>query len=158
MNGLDVILFTPRALQMIALAHKEADDIGHFHIGPEHLLLGLLKLGQGCARNVLKRRGVDLENVRQEVEAEIRSHAGEETVRGNNRYTPRAKALIGAADREAEALNHRFVGTEHLLLGLLQQKDGVAAGVLKELAGDVECWCQEVLMELDPGYQPNPGR
>ena len=149
--------FTPRAQQVLALARKEADRFSHNFVGTEHLLLGLIKLGQGVAVNVLQRMGLDLDNVRQEVEKEVRSNGGEGKVSGNIPYTPRVKKVLALAAREAKALNHTYVGTEHILLGLLREGDGVAAKVLKNLDVDIEACRQEILKELDPGFQQNEG-
>ncbi len=149
--------FTPRAQQVLALARKEADRFGHNFVGTEHLLLGLIKLGQGVAVNVLQRMGLDLENVRHEVEKEVRSNGGETKSGGSPNYTPRVKKVLALAAREAKALNHTYVGTEHILLGLLREGDGVAAKVLKNLDVDIEACRQEVLKELDPGFQQNEG-
>ena len=148
--------FTPRAQQVLALARKEADRFGHNFVGTEHLLLGLIKLGQGVAVNVLQRMGLDLEMVRQEVEKEVRGGA-EGKVSGNIPYTPRVKKVLSLAAKEAKALNHTYVGTEHILLGLLREGDGVAAKVLKNLDVDIEQCRQEILKELDPGFQQNEG-
>ena len=148
--------FTPRAQQVLALARKEADRFNHNFVGTEHLLLGLIKLGQGVAVNVLQRMGLDLENVRQEVEKEVRG-GGEGKVSGNIPYTPRVKKVLSLAAKEAKALNHTYVGTEHILLGLLREGDGVAAKVLKNLDVDIELCRQEILKELDPGFQQNEG-
>jgi len=127
--------FTPRAQQVLALARKEADRFNHNYVGTEHLLLGLIKLGQGVAVNVLQKMGLDLETVRQEVEKEVRS--GEQKVTGNIPYTPRVKKVLSLANKEAKALTHMYVGTEHILLGLLREGDGVAARVLKNLDVDI---------------------
>jgi len=148
--------FTPRAQQVLALARKEADRFNHNFVGTEHLLLGLIKLGQGVAVNVLQRMGLDLDNVRQEVEKEVRG-GGEGKVSGNSPYTPRVKKGVELAAKEAKALSHTYVGTEHILLGLLREGDGVAAKVLKNLDVDIELCRQEILKELDPGFQQNEG-
>jgi len=148
--------FTPRAQQVLALARKEADRFNHNFVGTEHLLLGLIKLGQGVAVNVLQRMGLDLENVRQEVEKEVRG-GGETKASGNIPYTPRVKKVLSLAAKEAKALSHTYVGTEHILLGLLREGDGVAAKVLKNLDVDIELCRQEILKELDPGFQQNEG-
>ena len=148
--------FTPRAQQVLALARKEADRFNHNFVGTEHLLLGLIKLGQGVAVNVLQRMGLDLDNVRHEVEKEVRG-GGEGKVSGNIPYTPRVKKVLSLAAKEAKALSHTYVGTEHILLGLLREGDGVAAKVLKNLDVDIELCRQEILKELDPGFQQNEG-
>jgi ATP-dependent Clp protease ATP-binding subunit ClpC len=145
--------FTPRAQQVLALARKEADRFNHNYVGTEHLLLGLIKLGQGVAVNVLQKLGLDLETVRMEVEKQVGS--GPETkMVGNIPYTPRVKKVLALAGKEAKALNHSYVGTEHILLGLLREGEGVAARVLKNLEVDIERTRNEILKELDPNFAP----
>jgi ATP-dependent Clp protease ATP-binding subunit ClpC len=145
--------FTPRAQQVLALARKEADRFNHNYVGTEHLLLGLIKLGQGVAVNVLQKMGLDLETVRMEVEKQVGS--GPETkMVGNIPYTPRVKKVLALAGKEAKALNHSYVGTEHILLGLLREGEGVAARVLKSLEVDIERTRNEILKELDPNFMP----
>ncbi len=143
--------FTPRAQQVLALARKEADRFNHNFVGTEHLLLGLIKLGQGVAVNVLQKLGLDLETVRLEVEKQVGSGPDQKMI-GNIPYTPRVKKVLSLAAREAKALNHTYVGTEHILLGLLREGDGVAARVLKNLDVDIEQARQEILKELDPNF------
>src|SRR5437762_317323 len=148
--------FTPRAQQVLALARKEADRFNHNYVGTEHLLLGLIKLGQGVAVNVLQKMGLDLETVRMEVEKQVGS--GPETkIVGNIPYTPRVKKVLALAGKEAKALNHSYVGTEHILLGLLREGEGVAARVLKSLEIDIERTRNEILKELDPNFTPPEG-
>ncbi len=145
--------FTPRAQQVLALARKEADRFNHNYVGTEHLLLGLIKLGQGVAVNVLQKMGLDLETVRMEVEKQVGS--GPETkMVGNIPYTPRVKKVLALAGKEAKQLNHSYVGTEHILLGLLREGEGVAARVLKNLEVDIERTRNEILKELDPNFTP----
>src|ERR671927_418248 len=145
--------FTPRAQQVLQLARKEADRFNHNYVGTEHLLLGLIKLGQGVAVNVLQKMGLDLETVRMEVEKQVGS--GPETkMVGNIPYTPRVKKVLALAGKEAKALNHSYVGTEHILLGLLREGEGVAARVLKSLEVDIERTRNEILKELDPNFTP----
>jgi ATP-dependent Clp protease ATP-binding subunit ClpC len=143
--------FTPRAQQVLALARKEADRFNHNFVGTEHLLLGLIKLGQGVAVNVLQRLGMDLETVRMEVEKQVGTGPDQKQV-GNIPYTPRVKKVLNLAAKEAKALNHTYVGTEHILLGLLREGEGVAARVLKNLDVDIEQARQEILKELDPNF------
>src|SRR5580693_5479916 len=145
--------FTPRAQQVIALARKEADRFNHNFVGTEHLLLGLIKLGQGVAVNVLQKLGLDLETVRMEVEKQVGTGPDQKMI-GNIPYTPRVKKVLALAAKEARALNHTYVGTEHILLGLLREGDGVAARVLKNLDIDIEQTRQEILKELDPNFTP----
>jgi ATP-dependent Clp protease ATP-binding subunit ClpC len=122
-------------------------------VGTEHLLLGLIKLGQGVAINVLAKMGLDLETVRMEVEKQVGS--GPETkMVGNIPYTPRVKKVLALAGKEAKALGHSYVGTEHVLLGLLREGDGVAAKVLKNLDVDIERTRNEILRELNPNFTP----
>ena len=112
--------FTPRAQQVLALARKEADRFNHNFVGTEHLLLGLIKLGQGVAVNVLQKLGLDLETVRLEVEKQVGT-GPDQKMMGNIPYTPRVKKVLALAQKEAKALNHTYVGTEHILLGLLRE-------------------------------------
>lgn len=146
--------FTPRAQQVLALARKEADRFNHSYVGTEHLLLGLIKLGQGVAVNVLERMGLELEAVRMEVEKEVGSGPPQKSP-GNIPYTPRVKKVLALANKEAKALNHSYVGTEHLLLGLLREGEGVAARVLKRLDVDIQRTRNEVLAEIDPNFSPD---
>jgi ATP-dependent Clp protease ATP-binding subunit ClpC len=148
--------FTPRAQQVLALARKEADRLNHNFLGTEHLLLGLIKLGQGVAVNVLQKMGLDLETVRMEVEKQVGTGPDQKMI-GNIPYTPRVKKVIALAQKEARNLNHTYVGTEHLLLGLLREGDGVAAKVLRALDVDIEQCRQEILKELDPNFAAQAG-
>ena len=143
--------FTPRAQQVLALARKEADRFNHNYVGTEHLLLGLIKLGQGVAVNVLQKMNLDLETVRMEVEKQV-GNGPETKMVGNIPYTPRVKKVLALAGKEAKALNHSYVGTEHILLGLLREGEGVAARVLKNLEVDIERTRNEILRELDPNF------
>ena len=146
--------FTPRAQQVLALSRKEADRFNHNYVGTEHLLLGLIKLGQGVAVNVLQKMGLDLETVRQEVEKQVGS-GQENKMAGNIPYTPRVKKVLALAGKEAKALQHSYVGTEHILLGLLREGEGVAAQVLRNLEVDLDRTRNEVLKELDPNFTPS---
>ncbi|MGA0853689.1 MAG: ATP-dependent Clp protease ATP-binding subunit [Luteolibacter sp.] len=146
--------FTPRAQQVLALARKEADRFNHSYVGTEHLLLGLIKLGQGVAVNVLERMGLELDTVRMEVEKEVGSGPPQKSP-GNIPYTPRVKKVLALANKEAKALNHSYVGTEHLLLGLLREGEGVAARVLRRLDVDIQRTRNEILAEIDPNFSPD---
>lgn len=146
--------FTPRAQQVLALARKEADRFNHAYVGTEHLLLGLIKLGQGVAVNVLERMGLELDAVRMEVEKEVGSGPPQKSP-GNIPYTPRVKKVLALANKEAKTLNHSYVGTEHLLLGLLREGEGVAARVLKRLDVDIQRTRNEILAEIDPNFSPD---
>src|SRR6202142_2041506 len=152
--------FTPRAQQVLQLARKEADRFNHGYVGTEHILLGIIALGQGVAVNVLQRMGINLEAVRIEVEKAVGVGPETKTV-GNLPFTPRVKKVLALAGSEARALNHAYVGTEHILLGLLREGEGVAARVLKSLDVDIERTRNEILRELDPqfsgGSEGGPG-
>jgi len=143
--------FTPRAQQVLALARKEADRFHHNYVGTEHILLGLIKLGQGVAVSVLQKMGLDLGTVRNAVEKQV-GMGPEGKPTGNIPYTPRVKKVLALAGKEAKALNHSYVGTEHILLGLLREGEGVAARVLKSLEIDIERTRNEILSELDPQF------
>jgi len=143
--------FTPRAQQVLALARKEADRFHHNYVGTEHLLLGLINLGQGVAVNVLQKMGLDLVTVRSAVEKQV-GMGQEAKPSGNIPFTPRVKKVLALASKEAKNLNHSYVGTEHILLGLLREGEGVAAQVLKSLDVDIERTRNEILSELDPNY------
>src|ERR1035441_6627004 len=145
--------FTPRAQQALSLARQEADRFNHNFVGTEHLLLGLIKLGQGVAVNVLQKLGLDLETVRMAVEKAVGT-GPDQKMTGNIPYTPLVKKALALAAQEAKNLNHTYVGTEHILLGLLREGDGVAARVLKDLDVDIEQTRQEILKELDPNFAP----
>ena len=121
--------FTERARKVLTLSQEEAQRFNHNYIGTEHILLGLIKEGDGVAVKVLTGLGVELEKIRQAVEASI--GRGESTVSGEIGLTPRAKRVIELAVDEARRLHHNYIGTEHLLLGLLREGEGVAAGVLE---------------------------
>ena len=129
--------FTPRAKQVIALAHKEAERLNHNFIGTEHILLGLIKLGQGVATNVLKYLGLNLENVRMEVDKQVGIQS-DPKITGRIPFTPRTKRVLEMAKKEAKLLNHGYVSTEHILLGLLHESEGVAGRVFKHFNLDIE--------------------
>jgi ATP-dependent Clp protease ATP-binding subunit ClpC len=145
--------FTPRAQQVLVLARKEAERFNHNYVGTEHLLLGLIKLGQGVAVNVLQKMGLDLETVRLEVEKHVGSYP-ETNMVGSIPYTPRVKKVLALAGKEAKALNHSYVGTEHILLGLLREGEGVAARVLQSLEINPARTRNEILKELNPNFVP----
>lgn len=140
--------FTNRAKQVIKLAKKEAQRLNHNYLGTEHVLLGLLKLGQGVAVNVLRNLNIDFETVRAEVEKLV-GYGPEIQVYGDPALTGKVKKVFEFANEEAANLNHNYVGTEHLLLGLLRQTDGVAAQVLENLNVNLKEVRKEVLKELE---------
>ena len=150
--------FTPRAQQVLALARKEADRFNHNFVGTEHVLLGIIRLGQGTAFTVLGKMGLDLESVRREVEIQVGPGPDERLQGIVPPYTPRVKKVLALAAKEARALKHTYVGTEHLLLGLLREGDGVAARVLKSFKVDTDVTRQNILRELDPNYGRNLDR
>src|SRR4051794_10591324 len=140
--------FTNRAKQVIKLAKKEAQRLNHNYLGTEHVLLGLLKLGQGVAVNVLRNLNIDFETVRTEVEKLV-GYGPEIQVYGDPALTGKVKKVLEYASEEAASLNHNYVGTEHLLLGLLRQTDGAAAQALENLNVDLKGVRKEVLKELE---------
>lgn len=140
--------FTNRAKQVIKLAKKEAQRLNHNYLGTEHVLLGLLKLGQGIAVNVLRNLNLDYETIRTEVER-IVGFGPEIQVYGDPALTGKVKKVFEFANEEASNLNHNYVGTEHLLLALLRQTDGVAAQVLENLNVNLKEIRKEVLKELE---------
>ena len=141
---------TDRARKVMALANQEAQRFNHEYIGTEHILLGLVKEGSGVGANVLKNLDIDLRKVRLEVEKLVKS-GPEMVTMGKLPQTPRAKKVIEYAIEEARNLNHNYVGTEHLLLGLLREHDGVAAQVLMNLGLKLEEVREEVLNLLGAG-------
>ena len=140
--------FTNRAKQVIKLAKKEAQRMNHNYLGTEHILLGLLKLGQGIAVNVLRSMTIDYDIVRHEVERLV-GFGPEIQLYGDPALTGKVKKVIEFANEEAIILNHNYVGTEHLLLGLLRQPDGVAAQVLENLNVNLKEARKEILKELE---------
>jgi ATP-dependent Clp protease ATP-binding subunit ClpA len=145
--------FTPRAQQVFVLAQREAKRLHHNFIGTEHVLLGLIALGQGVALNVLEALGLNLENVRSEVEKQA-GRGSEAVYAGKIPFTPSVKKVLAYAREEATALYHTYVGTEHLLLGLLRDREGIAAQVLKNFNIDLELIRMSILKELDPNLIP----
>ena len=144
--------FTDRARKVMQLANQEAQRFNHEYIGTEHILLGLVKEGSGVAANVLKNLDVDLRKIRIEVEKIVQTGPDMVTM-GKLPQTPRAKKVIEYAMDEARNLNHNYVGTEHLLLGLLREQEGVAAQVLMNLGLKLEDVRDEVLNLLGHGME-----
>jgi ATP-dependent Clp protease ATP-binding subunit ClpC len=139
--------FTPRAQHVLALARKEADRLHHNYVGTEHILLGLIKLGEGGAVSVFQKMGLDLETVRAAVKKQV-GVGQERKPPGTMPFSPRLKKVLALAGNEASTLNHSNVGTEHILLGLLRGGEGVSTRVLKSLDVDVEQTRKEVLATL----------
>src|SRR5450432_824060 len=128
--------FTERARRSIVLAQEEAQRLGNNYIGTEHILLGIISEGESLAAKVLETLGVNLAKVRAEVEAIV--GRGGQTVQQEMVFTPRAKRVIELAFEEARQLNHNYIGTEHLLLGLIREGEGVAARVLTNLGAETQ--------------------
>ncbi|MBN2020988.1 MAG: ATP-dependent Clp protease ATP-binding subunit [Sedimentisphaerales bacterium] len=146
--------FTDRARKVMALANQEAQRFNHEYIGTEHILLGLVKEGSGVGATVLKNLDVDIKKLRLEVEKLVKSGPDMVTM-GKLPHTPRAKKVIEFAIEEARSLNHNYVGTEHLLLGLLRESEGIAAQVMMNLGLRLEDVRQEVLNLLGAGVDTN---
>lgn len=142
--------FTPRAAQALRLAREEAQHMRHAFVGTEHVLLGLIRLGQGVAVNVLVALGVDLETVRSQVETSVPT--GTRETSGPIDFTPKVKRVLALAGEERKALKHTYLGTEHILLGLLREGEGVGGLVLRNLGVNVEATREQILRELDPNY------
>lgn len=138
---------TPRGQQVLALARMEAHRFNHNFVGTEHLLLGIIKLGQGEAVKVLQKLGLDFDTVRLEVEKQVGTGPDQKAM-GNIPYTPRFKKVLSLANEQARALRHTYVGAEHLLLAIFLEVDGPAVKVLKSLAVDIERAREEILTAL----------
>ena len=146
--------FTPRAKNVLVLAQKEAERFNHDYVGSEHLLLGLIALGEGVAVAVLRSMGLNLDKLR--IEVEKQSGVGGPTKQeGLPPFTPRLKKIIILAATEAKAMNYNFIGTEHLLLALLREGESVAAKILRNMKVDVEKVRREIIKSLDPNYLPD---
>src|SRR5499427_9329741 len=148
--------FTDRARKVMQLANQEAQRFNHEYIGTEHILLGLIKEGSGVAANVLKNLEVDLRKIRLEVEKLVQSGPDMVTM-CKLPQTPRAKKVIEYSMEEARNLGHNYVGTEHILLGLLREQEGVAAQVLMNLGLKLEEVREEVLNLLGHGIEAGEG-
>ncbi len=138
--------FTDRAQRVVVLAQEEARTLNHNYIGTEHLLLGLVREGEGVAAKALESLGISLDEVRQQVEEIIGQ--GQEAPPGHIPFTPRAKKVMELAQREANDLGHSYIGTEHLLLGLAREGEGVAAQVLVKLGADLARARQQTIQLL----------
>lgn len=136
--------FTDRARKAMALANQEAQRFNHEYIGTEHILLGLVKEGTGIAANVLKNVGVDLRKVRLEVEKLVKS-GPDKVMMGKLPQTPRAKKVIEFTIEEARSMGHNYIGTEHLLLGLIREGEGTAAKVLSAMGVSHQTVREEIL-------------
>jgi ATP-dependent Clp protease ATP-binding subunit ClpC len=148
--------FTNRARHVVVLAQDEARDMGHNYIGTEHLLLGLLGVPDGLAGRALAQLGLTLDGVREETAGRV--GRGAAPVKGRIPFTPRAKKVLELSLREALQLHHNYIGTEHLLLGLLREGEGVAASILREHTNDLLRIRMAVLDLLPAGTQPAAAR
>jgi ATP-dependent Clp protease ATP-binding subunit ClpC len=143
--------FTPQAQYVFRFAREEAERRNHNFVGTEHLLLGLITLKPCVAGSILQKQGLNLEAIRLEVET-LSPSSPPQKIFGNIPYTPRVKKVLALAQREAKSLNHTYVGTEHILLGLLVEGDGLAARVLKKFSVNIEQMRKEILNELTPKF------
>ncbi len=143
--------YTPQAREVFTLAQGEATRLNHNFIGTEHVLLGLVKLGRGVAVNVLSRQGVHLEKIRTAVEEYV-GRGPDVKILHPIPFTPRVKTVLVTAQKEARSLCHTYVGTEHILIGLLCENDGVARRVLERFGLSVSQTRREILKELDPNF------
>jgi ATP-dependent Clp protease ATP-binding subunit ClpC len=150
--------FTERARQVVVLAQEEARALKHNYIGTEHLLLGLLREDEGIAARVLDELGVTLEGVREQVAQTIGQ--GEEVTTGQIPFTPRAKKVLELSLREALTLGHNWIGTEHVLLGIVREDEGVGARILFDAGADADAIRDTVIRKLGPvasrGASPRP--
>src|SRR3954469_77669 len=145
--------FTERARKVLTLAQEEAQRFNHNYIGTEHLLLGLVREGDGVAARVLNNMGVQLPKVRSAVEFII--GRGDQEPTGDIGLTPRAKKVIELAVDEARRLGHHYIGTEHLLLGLVREGEGIAAGVLESLGVNLEKVRTQTIQVLSQSNSPH---
>ena len=145
---------TPRAQQALALSKRVAMELNAPYVGTEHLLVGIITLGQGVAVNALLRMGVDFVSVRAAVEKESKKHENVQKKKNSEMtHTPRLRKVIALAGKEAKELSHSYIGTEHLLLGLLRDNEGLAYKILTDLDIDLETCRSEVLAEIDPNFE-----
>jgi ATP-dependent Clp protease ATP-binding subunit ClpC len=139
--------FTDRARRVVVLAQEDARGLNHDHVGTEHLLLGLIHEGSGLAAKVLESLGIGQEDARQRVEEII--GRGKQAPSGHIPFTEQAKDLLRLTLRESAQLGHHYIGTEHILLGLISQGEGVAARVLTEMGADIDRAREQVIQILD---------
>jgi ATP-dependent Clp protease ATP-binding subunit ClpC len=145
--------FTERARQVVVLAQDEARALKHNYIGTEHLLLGLLRQEKGLAARALESLGVTVEEARYQVARMIGQ--GDEVTQGHIPFTPRAKKVLELSLREAKGLRHSYIGTEHILLGIVRENQGVAARILLDFEADAETIRREVIRMLSGGEPPD---
>ena len=147
--------FTDRARRVVVLAQEEARMLNHNYIGTEHILLGLIREREGVAARALESLGIGLETARQRVEETI--GRGPRAPSGGIPFTPRAKTVLELSLREARALRHNHIGTEHILLGLIREGDGAAAHVLAGLGADLDRARQQVIKLLNDQHSRKQG-
>ncbi|MCL1899487.1 MAG: NDP-hexose 4-ketoreductase, partial [Promicromonosporaceae bacterium] len=138
--------FTDRARRVVVLAQEEARLLNHNYIGTEHILLGLIHEGEGVAAKALEALGISLESIRKQVIEQIGE--GQQAPGGHIPFTPRAKRVLELSLREALQLGHNYIGTEHILLGLIREGEGVAAQVLTKMGADLGKLRQQVIQQL----------
>ena len=162
MNGYN---FTERVRKVLAMAREEAARLHHEYVGTEHILLGLIREGEGVAATVLQNLSVDLDEIQQKIEETVKKGKAAQTTGPDLPYTSRAKKVLELAMSEARELNHSYVGTEHLLLGLLREEKGIAAQVLTDAGVNLEAARAETLRLLGTempqqraARRPRPGR
>src|ERR671914_837842 len=154
MNGYN---FTERVRKVLAMAREEAARLHHEYVGTEHILLGLIREGEGVAATVLQNLNVELDEIQQKIEETVKKGKAAQTPGPDLPYTSRAKKVLELAMSEARELNHSYVGTEHLLLGLLREEKGIAAQVLNSLGVSLEEARAETLKLLGSDVQPGSG-
>src|SRR5690349_8333609 len=160
MNGYN---FTERTRKVLALAREESIRLHHEYVGTEHILLGLIREGEGVAATVLQNLSVELDEIQQRIEETVKKGRATQTTGPDLPYTSRAKKVLELAMSEARELDHRYVGTEHLLLGLLAEAKGIAVGVLGSFGVTLENARAEVCRILgterapQPATEPPPG-
>jgi ATP-dependent Clp protease ATP-binding subunit ClpC len=142
--------FTDRARRVVVMAQEEARALSHDYVGTEHLLLGLIREGHGVGAKALESLGISPDSVRQQVEEIV--GRGQQAPSGHIPFTPRAKNVLRLALSESTALDHHYIGTEHILLGLMREGDGVAGQVLVQLGANLD-WVRQQVSQLLRDYQ-----
>src|SRR5687768_1079816 len=154
MNGYN---FTERVRKVLAMAREEAARLHHEYVGTEHILLGLIREGEGVAATVLQNLNVELDEIQQKIEETVKKGKAAQTPGPDLPYTSRAKKVLELAMSEARELNHSYVGTEHLLLGLLREEKGIAAQVLTDAGVNLDAARAETLRILGTDVQAQSG-
>ena len=154
-GGMSGYIFTERLRKVLAMSRRAAHRLGHEYVGTEHILLGLIREGEGVAAAVLQSLTVDLEEIQQKIEETVKKGKAQQGTGPDLPYTSRAKKVLELAMSEARELNHSYVGTEHLLLGLLREEKGIAAQVLTDANLDVASARAKVLRRLGDDSAPS---